>query len=106
MVISDLRPKAQSAALSWFRMMESNRVGVNQIQAELQSIFLASFGTTTALLANIIGVLSGKPDIQQQLREEIFYLNDNPPTKQDTRGLTFLRFVLWESEYLNPCQEV
>ena len=98
MIISDPGFHSQSAAPSCFRMMESDGVGVGQIQAELQNIFFASFDTTTALLANIIGILSQRQDIQQQLRAEIAYLNGSPPTKQDLGRLSFLRFVLLEGK--------
>ena len=98
MIISESGLGSQSAAPSCFRMMESDGIVVNQIQAELQNIFFASFDTTTALLSNIIGVLSQRQDIQQQLREDISYLNGKPPTKQDLGGLSFLRFVLLEGE--------
>ncbi|KAJ3497075.1 hypothetical protein NLG97_g2179 [Lecanicillium saksenae] len=86
----------RKSSTSLFRMLEQEGLSVDDMQAELQNIFFASFDTTTALLANLIHVLAQRPDIQKRLRHEIAALQGTPPTKQDISAMPYLRCVLYE----------
>lgn len=88
--------RRRKSSTSLFRMLEQEGLVVDDMQAELQNIFFASFDTTTALLANLVHVLAGRPDIQDKLRREIAPLRGTPPTKQDMSAMPYLRCVLYE----------
>lgn len=102
------QPCGRKSSTSLFRMLEQEGLSVDDMQAELQNIFFASFDTTTALLANLVHALSQRPDIQQKLRDEISPLNGTYPTKQDISAMPYLRCVLYEGmsrlPYIIPLQ--
>ncbi|OAA74176.1 cytochrome P450 [Cordyceps fumosorosea ARSEF 2679] len=87
---------SRKSSTSLFRMLEQEGLSVDDMQAELQNIFFASFDTTTSLLANLVHVIAGRPDVQQKLRDEIAPLRGTPPTKQDISAMSYLRCVLYE----------
>ncbi|KAM3464656.1 hypothetical protein MY5147_000573 [Beauveria neobassiana] len=86
----------RSSSTSLFRMLEKEGLSVDDMQAELQNIFFASFDTTTALLANLVRVLAERPDVQEKLRGEMAHLDGRPPTRQDISAMPYLRSVLYE----------
>lgn len=89
----------RGSSTSLFRMLENEGLSVDDMQAELQNIFFASFDTTTALLANLIHVLAQRPDIQKKLRKEIAHLQGTPPTKRHLSAMPYLRGVLYEGPF-------
>lgn len=98
MVTLDSELHMHKSGISCFRMMKNDGVPISQIQGEIQNIFFASFDTTSALLTNIVFILSRRQDIQQQLRQEISYLKRKPPTRQDLAGMRFLGYVIQEGQ--------
>ncbi|KAK3180015.1 hypothetical protein K4F52_008593 [Lecanicillium sp. MT-2017a] len=96
-VLSDTSRKSNGT--SCFRTMMKDNVPVQQVQAELQNIFFASFDTTNALLCNVIEVVSKRQDIQVRLRDEISCLQGVLPTRRDVQNFTYLRFVILEGKY-------
>ncbi|OAA74690.1 Cytochrome P450 [Akanthomyces lecanii RCEF 1005] len=90
------RDGGRKSSTSLFRMLEQEGLSVDDMQAELQNIFFASFDTTTALLANLVHALAQRPDIQKKLRDEIAVLQGATPTKQDISAMPYLRCVLYE----------
>ncbi|KGQ12786.1 Cytochrome P450 52A11 [Beauveria bassiana D1-5] len=87
----------RSSSTSLFRMLEKEGLSVDDMQAELQNIFFASFDTTTALLANLVRVLAERPDVQEKLRGEMAHLDGRRPTRQDISAMPYLRSVLTPS---------
>lgn len=87
------------SSTSLFRMLEQEGLSVDDMQAELQNIFFASFDTTTALLANLVHVLAQRPDIQEKIRDEIKVLHGALPTKQNISAMPYLRCVLYEGTH-------
>ncbi|KAM3508845.1 hypothetical protein MY11210_006556 [Beauveria gryllotalpidicola] len=85
-----------SSSTSLFRMLEKEGLLVDDMQAELQNIFFASFDTTTALLANLVRVLAERVDVQEKLRGEMAHLDGTPPTRRDISAMPYLRSVLYE----------
>ncbi|XWW97675.1 hypothetical protein V2A60_005661 [Cordyceps javanica] len=92
----DEQQQRRKSSTSLFRMLEQEGLSVDDMQAELQNIFFASFDTTTALLANLVHVLARRPDIQAKLRDEMAPLRGTRPTKQDISAMPYLRGVLYE----------
>lgn len=86
----------KKSSTSLFRMLEQEGLSVDDMQAELQNIFFASFDTTTALLTNLIHVLAQRPDIQRRIRDEMDFLQGRAPTTQDLSAMPYLRCVLYE----------
>ncbi|KAM3557991.1 hypothetical protein ARSEF4850_004818 [Beauveria asiatica] len=89
-------PGNRSSSTSLFRMLEKEGLSVDDMQAELQNIFFASFDTTTALLANLVRVVAERPDVQEKLRGEMAHLDGTPPTRRDISAMPYLRSVLYE----------
>lgn len=98
-VLSDT--SRRSNGTSCFRTMMKDNVPVQQVQAELQNIFFASFDTTNALLCNVVEIVSKRQDIQDRLRDEISCLQGALPTRRDVQNLTYLRFVILEGKSTN-----
>lgn len=91
-------PASREGPWSAFRPTKAAGISDDQVQAELQNIFFASWDTTSALLANTIYALLRHQHVQQRLREEISTLRDVPPTKQQLIKMKYLRLVVDESE--------
>ncbi|KAL1846688.1 hypothetical protein Daus18300_014176 [Diaporthe australafricana] len=89
---------ARSPPWSVFKRMKATGIPEDQIQAELQNIFFASWYTTSALLANTIYILLRNQDVLGRLRQEIQPLQGKPPTNQDLRKMEYLGLVLMEGE--------
>ena len=74
-----------------------------QVRDEAMTIFLAGHETTATALAWTWYVLSGAPDVEAQLHEEIDrVLGGRPPTLQDLPSLPFVEQVVTESMRLYP----
>lgn len=93
-----MRVEGDSKSPSVFRAMKAAGVPEAQIQGELQNIFFASYDTTSTFLANLMYVLVRHPEVQQQLREEIAFLDGRAPTRKELGQMQFLRMVLMEGK--------
>lgn len=96
---------ARSPPWSVFRTMKEAGIPEEQIQAELQNIFFASWYTTSALLANTIYILLRNRRVLERLRQEIQPLQGEPPTNQYLRKMEYLRLVVAEGECTAPPQD-
>ena len=99
---SKVESSSRNAPWSVFKMMKAEGIPDEQVQAELQNIFFASWDTTSALLANTIFALLKHQHIQERLREEIRALQGMPPTKQDLNKMEYLRLVVNEGMCFAP----
>lgn len=83
---------------SVFRLMSAADIPIERIQGEMQNVFFASYDTTSAFLANLVGIIVRHPDVQTRLRDEIKFLDGTAPTNQDLAKMEYLRLVIMESK--------
>ncbi|RHZ46325.1 cytochrome P450 [Aspergillus thermomutatus] len=73
-----------------------------RIRDELMNVLLAGRDTTASLLSNLFFMLAKHPRIWAKLREEVAFLNGRPPTYEQLRNLTYLKYCLNESLRMHP----
>jgi cytochrome P450 len=100
-ILSGLRQSSASAGTSCFRSMRESGMPDEVILGELQNVFFASFDTTTALLANIVGVLARRQDVLTRMRQEVEQLGEKRPDKADLKDLPYLHSVILEGRSKN-----
>lgn len=89
-------PRFVEPSPSLFRSMKAAGLSEEQIQGELQNIFFASYDTTSTFLANLVYVLARHAGVQQRLREEIAFLEGQPPSRRSLGKMQFVRLVIME----------
>lgn len=67
-----------------------------RIRDELMNILLAGRDTTASLLSNLFFMLAKNPRIWNKLREEVSFLEGRPPSYEQLRNLTYVKFCLNE----------
>ena len=70
----------------------------HRLRSELLNILQAGRDTTAALLSHIFYILARRKDVWNKLELEILDLNGKAPTYEHLRNMTYLRYVLNESE--------
>lgn len=74
-----------------------------QIRDELLNILIAGRDTTASLISNVFLMLSKHPEIWSRLRDEVSFLQRQPPTFDQLQQCKLLRFTINESRlYLSP----
>ncbi|PYH66566.1 cytochrome P450 [Aspergillus vadensis CBS 113365] len=73
-----------------------------RIRDELMNILLAGRDTTASLLSNLFFMLAKNPRIWNKLREEVAFLEGRPPSYEQLRNLTYVKYCLNESLRLHP----
>jgi cytochrome P450 len=70
-----------------------------RIRDELMNVLLAGRDTTASLLSNLFFMLAKHPRIWAKLRDEVASLNGRPPTYEQLRNLTYVKYCLNECTY-------
>lgn len=70
-----------------------------KIRIELLSILVAGRDTTAALLSIMWWILARRPDVVAELRKEIAALNGSPPTLEEVKNFTYLKWVMNEGKF-------
>ncbi|GIK02054.1 hypothetical protein Aspvir_006097 [Aspergillus viridinutans] len=73
-----------------------------RIRDEVMNVLLAGRDTTASLLSNLFFMLAEHPRIWAKLRDEVASLNGRPPTYEQLRNLTYVKYCLNESLRLHP----
>ncbi|RHZ72402.1 hypothetical protein CDV55_108621 [Aspergillus turcosus] len=73
-----------------------------RIRDELMNVLLAGRDTTASLLSNLFFMLAKHPRIWAKLRDEVAFLNGRPPTYEQLRNLTYVKYCLNESLRTHP----
>ncbi|KAH2919589.1 hypothetical protein KXW25_004899 [Aspergillus fumigatus] len=73
-----------------------------RIRDEVMNVLLAGRDTTASLLSNLFFMLAKHPRIWARLRDEVAPLNGRPPTYEQLRNLTYVKYCLNESLRLHP----
>lgn len=69
------------------------------LRNQIVSILAAGRDTTAALLSLSFWLLLRNPGVVEKLRAEVATLNGHPPTYEQLKGMSYVRWVLDESEY-------
>jgi cytochrome P450 len=70
-----------------------------RIRDEVMNVLLAGRDTTASLLSNLFFMLAKHPRIWAKLRDEVASLNGRPPTYEQLRNLTYVKYCLNECTY-------
>ncbi|EAW08546.1 cytochrome P450 [Aspergillus clavatus NRRL 1] len=73
-----------------------------RIRDELMNVLLAGRDTTASLLSNLFFMLAKHPRVWARLRAEIATLDGRPPTYEQLRALTYVKYCLNESLRIHP----
>ena len=76
------------------------------LQGEVRNLFFASFDTTSALMANLIDIISRREDVQSRIQQEIRTLCSKDVTREQIASCQYLRWPILESKRLissRPC---
>lgn len=71
-----------------------------QVRWEVLSVLVAGRDTTASLLAHLIYHLVRFPEVQAKLRAEVAGLDGRAPDYDTLKGMTYLKYVVQESEFL------
>lgn len=69
-----------------------------RLRSELLNILQAGRDTTSGLLSHVFCMLARRTDVWAKLEAEVEELNGRPPTYEQLRSMTYLRYVLNESK--------
>ena len=69
-----------------------------RLRSETLNVMQAGRDTTASLLATVFYLLARHPEVWAKLDAEIGELNGKPPTYEELKKLTYLRYVMNESK--------
>lgn len=73
--------------------------GRTELRDQILNVLLAGRDTTASLLSITWFILARRPDIWKRLREEVSALDGRKPSFEDLKSLSYLTWVLNESQY-------
>jgi cytochrome P450 monooxygenase len=68
------------------------------LRSHILNVFFSSNETTSILISNVFYALARHPHVYEKLRKECLSYGDGPLTWDQMRSMTYLRYVLNESE--------
>lgn len=70
-----------------------------ELRTQLTGVWIPSNETTSILISNTLFALARHPDVVRKMRKEIKDYGDKPLTFEGLRSLTYLRWIVNESEF-------
>ncbi|KAL3419543.1 n-alkane-inducible cytochrome p450 [Phlyctema vagabunda] len=86
----------------FLRELAKHTTNPQRLRDEGMCMLLAGRDTTSSLLANLWHVLARRPDVFQELQEEVKQLHGERPTITSMKGMKYLGFCLKETLRLYP----
>jgi hypothetical protein len=73
-----------------------------ELRDQIVNTLIAGRDTTASLMSSAMFVLSRRPDVWRKLQAEVAALDGQPPTFDQMKGLTYVRYILYEVLRLFP----
>lgn len=73
-----------------------------ELRTQLISVWIPSNETTSILLSNTLWALARHPEVTEKIRQEVRECGAQPLTFESLRSLTYLRWTINESKFLQP----